>query len=159
LIFTVPSELNPYWRYNKRLFARLLFRAVHDTLVELLGDARYLGAVARMLAALHTWSQQLADHPHVHVLVTAGGLSVAEAWRQPLKSCLIPRRVVMQLNSRLVAYRDGQVSFRYRDNREADAASGRGRSKVMTLAAPDFMRRVLEHVPPPGMHTVWSWGL
>jgi hypothetical protein len=58
-----------------------------------------------------------------------------------------------------VAFRDGQVSFRYRDNREADAASGRGRTKVLPLAAGEFVRRVLEHVPPPRMHTVRSWGL
>ncbi len=228
LIFTVPSELNPYWRYNKRTFARLLFRAVRETLEQLLADERYLGAVAGMLAALHTWGQTLSEHPHIHVVLTAGGLALDGAWRLVRKSCLFPRRVLMQLfrgklrallaeaarrgelqlppgrtlpqfvgllnklgrldwnvkildryehgrgvatylaryvrggpigNSRLVAFCDGQVSFRYRDHREADADSGRGRTKLLAVAAGEFVRRVLEHVPPPGMHTVRSWGL
>jgi len=62
-------------------------------------------------------------------------------------------------NRRLVSFRDGVVRFRYRDNRDSDAESGRGRSKVLPLPAGEFLRRVLEHVPPPRMHTVRSWGL
>jgi hypothetical protein len=95
LVFTVPSELQVYWRYNRALFARLLFSAVHDTLLELLADKKYLGAVPGILAALHTWGQLLQIHPHVHVLVTSGGLPASGGWRRAKKKCLLPRQVLM----------------------------------------------------------------
>jgi hypothetical protein len=53
----------------------LLFQAVRDTLGTLLADPTYLGAQPGILAALHTWSQTLVLHPHVHCLVTGGGLT------------------------------------------------------------------------------------
>jgi hypothetical protein len=70
VIFTVPRELHPLWRYNKRTFGELLFHGGTQALSELLADAKYLGAVAGLLAALHTWGQKLDIHPHLHVLVT-----------------------------------------------------------------------------------------
>ncbi len=72
---TVPHALNPFWQYNKRLFGGLLFDAVRETLMELLADKKYMGAVPGILAALHTWGQLLPVHVHLHVLVTAGGLT------------------------------------------------------------------------------------
>jgi hypothetical protein len=51
----------------------LLFATVWETLGELLGDPKYLGAQPGLIAALHTWSQTLVLHPHLHCLVTGGG--------------------------------------------------------------------------------------
>ena len=95
IVFTTPQELVPLWRYNKALFASTLFAAASQTLAELLSDARYLGAKPGMLAALHTWSQTLAAHVHLHVLVTAGGLTDEGQWRTAKKECLLPRKVLM----------------------------------------------------------------
>lgn len=95
LVFTTPHELLPLWRYNKARFASTLFAAASQTLTELLDDPKYLGARVGLLAALHTWSQTLAAHVHLHVLVTAGGLDRQGDWRQPVKSCLLPRKVLM----------------------------------------------------------------
>jgi hypothetical protein len=94
-IFTTPHELLPLWRYNKSGFADTLFAAASETLTELLADPKYLGARVGLLAALHTWSQTLAGHVHLHVLVTAGGLDDRGLWRTPVKSCLLPRKVLM----------------------------------------------------------------
>lgn len=94
-IFTTPHELLPLWRYNKAAFADTLFHAAAETLTQLLEDPKYLGGRVGLLAALHTWSQTLAGHVHLHVLVTAGGLDDAGTWRQPVKSCLLPRKVLM----------------------------------------------------------------
>lgn len=94
-IFTTPHDLLPLWRYNKRVFADTLFAAASQTLIELLEDDKYLGARVGLLSALHTWSQTLAGHVHLHVLVTAGGLDEAGCWKQPKKSCLLPRKVLM----------------------------------------------------------------
>ncbi len=71
VIFTLPHELNPLWLANVSLMTALLFQAVRDTLCTLLADPKYLGAQPGILAALHTWSQTLVLHPHVHCLVTA----------------------------------------------------------------------------------------
>jgi hypothetical protein len=94
-IFTTPHELLPLWRYNKATFANVLFAAASETLTQLLADPKYLGARVGLLASLHTWSQTLAAHVHLHVLVTAGGLDQTGRWRPVVKSCLLPRKVLM----------------------------------------------------------------
>jgi hypothetical protein len=68
---------------------------VRDTLVELLADPKYLGAQPGMIAALHTWSQTLVLHPHVHCLVTGGGLTADRSWKAVRNGFLLPVRVVM----------------------------------------------------------------
>jgi len=95
VIFTVPHDLNTLWRFNRKRFAGAMFAAATGTLKKLLADPKYMGSEPGMLAALHTWSQTLATHVHLHVLVTAGGLSEDNNWREPIKSCLLPRKVLM----------------------------------------------------------------
>jgi Putative transposase len=80
VIFTLPHDLNPLWLANVSVMSTLLFQAVRDTLVDLLADAKYLGAQPGILAALHPWSQTLVLHPHLHGLVTGGGLTPAGQW-------------------------------------------------------------------------------
>ena len=72
VLFTLPHDLNPLWLANVAGMTTLLFQAVRDTLVTLLAAPKYLGAPPGMLAALHTWSQTLVLHPHVHCLVQPG---------------------------------------------------------------------------------------
>jgi hypothetical protein len=95
LIFTLPHQLNDLWQFNKAEFANTLFAAVSQTLTELLADPKYLGARPGLLAALHTWNQTLQTHVHLHVIVTAGGLTEDQRWLKPTKSCLLPRKVLM----------------------------------------------------------------
>jgi hypothetical protein len=96
-IFTMPHELNDLWLANVEVMSGLLFASVHDTLVELLGDGKYLGAKPGMIATLHTWSQTLILHPHIHCLVSGGGLSETGQWVAVSHGFLLPRRVVMAL--------------------------------------------------------------
>jgi hypothetical protein len=91
VVFTTPHELNPLWQYNQRLYCQLLFRAVADSLAELLADPQFLGARPGILAALHTWNQQLLTHIHIHAIVTAGGLVAQGNWRKATRECLLPR--------------------------------------------------------------------
>jgi Putative transposase/Transposase zinc-binding domain len=95
VIFTLPHELNPLWLANVPVMTTLLFQAVRDTLVTLLADPQYLGAQPGIIAALHTWSQTLVLHPHVHCLVTGGGLTPAGQWVAVRHGFLLPARVVM----------------------------------------------------------------
>ena len=109
LIFTIPHELNALWCYNRAAMAKRLFGAVRETLMELLGDPRYLGAQPAFLAALHTWGRSLSLHPHVHVLAADGGFTADGAWMAPRRSHFLPARVVMLLfrGKLLAALREG----------------------------------------------------
>jgi len=76
VIFTVPDDdLAPLALQNQRLFYTLLFRAAAETLLTIAADPKRLGARIGFLAVLHTWSQQLLPHPHLHCLVPAGGIA------------------------------------------------------------------------------------
>lgn len=95
IVFTVPHQLNEIWKYNKREFANILFTAASQALSQLLADPQFLGGRPGILAALHTWNQKLDAHVHLHVLVTAGGLSDSGQWLSTQKNCLLPRKVLM----------------------------------------------------------------
>ena len=95
VIFTLPHDLNPLWLANVPVMSAVLFQAVRDTLFDLLGDPKYLGAQPGIIAALHTWSQTLVLHPHVHCLVTGGGLTPTGQWVAVHNGFLLPARVVM----------------------------------------------------------------
>jgi hypothetical protein len=97
VIFTLPHDRNPLWLANVPVMSSLLFQAVRDTLVELLAAPKYLGAQPGMIATLHTWSQTLVLHPHVHCLVTGGGLTPDGQWQAVRNGFLLPVRVVMAL--------------------------------------------------------------
>ena len=96
LIFTIDHQLNVLWRLNTALMMNALFATVRDTLGELLGDPRYLGAQPGMVLALHTWGRSLSLHPHIHALVSDGGWD-GERWVAPRRSHFLPARVVMTL--------------------------------------------------------------
>jgi hypothetical protein len=70
---------------------------VRETLTTLLADPQYLGAQPGIIAALHTWSQTLVLHPHLHCLVTGGGLTPAGQWVAVRHGFLLPARVVMAI--------------------------------------------------------------
>jgi hypothetical protein len=91
----LPHALNPRWLANVPVMTTLLLQAVRDTLCPLLADPQYLGAQPGLMAARHTWSQTLVRHPHVHGLVTGGGLTTEGAWKAVRTGFLLPVRVVM----------------------------------------------------------------
>jgi hypothetical protein len=72
---TVPEELRPVLRANQRDGYAALMKAAAEAVIELARDPRYVGGTVGVLAVLHTWTQQLLYHPHVHCLVTGGGIS------------------------------------------------------------------------------------
>jgi hypothetical protein len=75
VIFTLPHELAPLGLQNPRIVYGILFRAAAEALLEMAADPQRLGARIGFLAVLHTWSQRLQAHPHLHCVVPAGGLS------------------------------------------------------------------------------------
>jgi hypothetical protein len=82
--FTLPDALRALARAQPTLVYGVLMRAAAAALLKLTADPRYLGARPGVLAVLHTWTRALLYHPHVHMLVTAGGLRGADqTWVPP----------------------------------------------------------------------------
>jgi len=75
VVFTLPAEVAAVALQNPAVVYGLLFRAAAETLREIAADPHYLGAEIGVLAVLHTWGQNLQHHPHVHCIVTGGGLA------------------------------------------------------------------------------------
>jgi Putative transposase/Transposase zinc-binding domain len=71
---TVPEELRETLRANQKACYPLFMKAAGEAIIELARDRRYVGGTVGVLAVLHTWTQQLLYHPHVHCLVTGGGV-------------------------------------------------------------------------------------
>jgi hypothetical protein len=118
VVFTVPEVLAPLVLQNQRLFYGLLFWAVSHTLLEIAADPRHLGAQIGFLAALHTWSQNLRHHPHVHCVVPAGGIAPdGSRWIHCRQKFFLPVRVLSRLfRGKLLAflrhaYAKGKLQF------------------------------------------------
>lgn len=95
VVFTVPAELHALARYRPVLVFDLLFAASAATLQELARDERHLGAELGITSVLHTWTRELAFHPHVHCIVTGGGLSLdGRRWVRARKDYLFPVHVM-----------------------------------------------------------------
>ena len=227
VVFTIPSELNHLALMNRKVIYDLLFRAVSGTLMELANDQKHLGVTIGAIGILHTWGQNLMDHPHIHAIVTGGGLSSdGSRWMPCRKGFLFPVKVMSALfsgkfldhlkhcfkrgelvfpgnaghlmepvdfetfrrqlyqkkwvvyckppfdgpkgvlqylgrythriaisNNRILAIRDGHVSFLWRDYADGN------RQKTMTLKADEFIRRFLLHVLPERYVRIRHFGL
>src|SRR6266496_2841890 len=87
--FTLPEELRAVARSNQKTIYNLLFRASAQALQQLAQDPHFVGARLGMVGVLHTWTRQLLYHPHVHYIVTGGGLSDDGRWRSSGKDFLV----------------------------------------------------------------------
>jgi hypothetical protein len=95
---TVPEELREALRANQRDGYALLMKAAADAIIELARDPRYVGGAVGVLAVLHTWTQQLLYHPHVHCLVTGGGVSDdGNHWQPARDAFLVPVKALAKL--------------------------------------------------------------
>jgi hypothetical protein len=98
VVFTLPEQLQPLGLKNRRVLYALLFRSATETLLQLAADPRRLGAQIGVTAVLHTWGQNLLFHPHLHCVVTGGGLSIdGQRWVAGREDYLLPVRVLGQL--------------------------------------------------------------
>ena len=222
----VPDEVAVIAFQNKPVVYDILFHAAAETLRRIAADPAHLGAEIGVLAVLHTWSQNLLHHPHLHCLVPGGGISPdGSRWVASRPGFFLPVRVLSRLfrgvflhhlekafaagrlsffssleplreraaflrhlaparsvdwviyakrpfagphqvltyvgrythriaisNSRLIAIDGGQVSFRWKNDRQD------GQHGTMILAADEFIRRFLIHVLPDGFHRIRHFG-
>jgi hypothetical protein len=229
VVFTLPAPIGDIAYHNKAVIYGILFKAAAETLITIAADPKHLGARIGLTAVLHTWGSALTHHPHVHIIVPGGGISLdGERWISCRPGFFLPVRVLSRLfrrlflealaaahqagrlqffgdharlaareaftaylaplrkaewvvyskrpfggpeavlaylsrythrvaiaNSRLIAFDDAGVAFKWKDYR----ANGRERAKVMTLAVDEFIRRFLIHVLPSGFHRIRHYGL
>lgn len=98
VVFTLPAELRFIALRKPAVLYDLLFAAAAHTLLDLGNDPARLGAQLGITAVLHTWTRELKFHPHVHCIVTGGGLSPAQDRWVPARSrYLFPRKVMAKL--------------------------------------------------------------
>ena len=223
VVFTLPHELNSLVLGHQRLLYKLLFEASAQTLRSFAKDEKYLGARPGIIAVLHTWGQQLSYHPHLHCIVSGGGITGEGKWKEatknegrflfPVKAMSVvyrgkfmqglkhlmaeglvtptegvdvkalfnglyskdwvvyakapfggPQAVIEYLgrythkvaisNHRIMSIgeEEDRVSFQYKDYADA------GKQKMMTLAAPEFIRRFSQHILPKGFTKIRMYG-
>jgi hypothetical protein len=86
VVFTLPAALNPVVLGHRPQLLGLLFAASSYTLLKFGRDQRYLGAQQGTISVLHTWGQALSFHPHVHCVVSGGGITKEGGWKEATKS-------------------------------------------------------------------------
>ncbi len=229
VVFTLPAEIADIAFHNKAVVYDLLFRAASETMLTIAADPKHLGARIGITAVLHTWGSALTHHPHVHMIVPGGGITLdGTRWISSRPAFLVPVRVLGKLfrrlfltslmkfhdagrlgffgglapladrrvfmrhllpvrhkrwvvyakppfggpeavlaylsrythrvavsNTRLLAFDEAGVTFRYKDYRRVGAE----RQQVMTLGTDEFIRRFLLHVLPRGFHRIRHYGL
>jgi len=118
VVFTLPHRLVPLLLQNKKILYDLLFRSSAETLLEVAGNPRRLCAEIGFFSVLHTWSQKLTAHPHVHCVVPAGGLSPDHTrWMRSRDNYFLPKEVLQEVfrgkfvNALKEAFRNGQLHF------------------------------------------------
>ena len=97
VVFTLPHVLLPLWSFNRVAMASLLFDCVRDSLLELLADPKRMGVRPGLLMALHTWGRNLSQHPHVHCLLSAGGIDQQGQWKPGCTGFLLPLKPLQLL--------------------------------------------------------------
>lgn len=99
VVFTLPAQLRPIAHLNREIVFALLLRVAADTLLTLGSDPKRLGVQLGITAVLHTWTRDLQFHPHVHCVVTAGGMATQglPRWIHVSGDFLFPVQVISRL--------------------------------------------------------------
>ena len=118
VVFTLPSRLAPLVLQNKKVIYDLLFRSSAETLLEVARNPEHLGAEIGFFSVLHSWSQQLHLHPHVHCVVAAGGLSPDHTrWIHAQENYFLPKKALRKVfrgkfvDALKQAFQNGQLNF------------------------------------------------
>ncbi len=164
LVFTVPESLNTIFYLNQKICYNLIFNIAWSALRDLCNNPQFLGAQTGAIALLHTWSSTLTYHPHIHMLVPAGGLSEdGLEWINAKKTGKSSDKVIEYLacytnkvaitNRRITDIEGGKIKFRYKNPR-TDIYD-----QEMELDAKEFIRRFVQHILPNRFYKVRYFGI
>jgi hypothetical protein len=118
IVFSLPAQIADIAYQNKAVIYDILFKTSAETLMIIAADPKHLSARIGFLSVLHTWGSALTHHPHVHMIVPGGGISLdGERWIACRPGFFLPVRVLSRLFRRLVlekldaAHCAGQLQF------------------------------------------------
>ena len=118
VVFTLPAAIADIAYQNKAVIYGLLFKASAETLTTIAADPRHLGARIGITSVLHSWGSAMTHHPHVHMIVPGGGISLdGKSWVACRRGFFLPVRVLSRLFRRLflamllAAYEAGRLQF------------------------------------------------
>ena len=118
VVFTLPAAIGDIAYQNKAVIYDLLFKASAETMLTIAADPKHLGARIAITAVLHTWGSAMTHHPHVHMIVPGGGISLDRSrWIAKRPDFFLPVRVLSKLFRRLMieklvaAHAAGQLTF------------------------------------------------
>jgi hypothetical protein len=118
VVFTLPAQIGNIAYYNKAVIYDLLFKASAETLTMIAADRKHLGARVGITSVLHTWGSAMTHHPHVHMIVPGGGISLdGKSWISCRPGFFLPVRVLSRLFRRLflekllAAHKAGHLKF------------------------------------------------
>jgi Putative transposase/Transposase zinc-binding domain len=130
VVFTLPVAIGDIAYQNKAAIYDLLFKASAETLITIAADPKHLGARIGVTCVLHTWGSALTHHPHVHMIVPGGGVSLdGQSWVSCKPGFFLPVRVLSRLFRRLfleklvAAHACGRLQFFGPRARLADPAA------------------------------------
>jgi putative transposase/transposase-like zinc-binding protein len=102
VVFTLPAPISDITYQNKAVIYHILFKATAETLLTIAADPKHLGARIGLTSVLHTWGSALTHHPHVHIIVPSGGVSLdGTRWVSCRPGFFLPVRVLSRLFRRL----------------------------------------------------------
>jgi hypothetical protein len=118
VVFTLPAAIADIAYQNKAVIYDLLFKVSAETLITIAADPKHLGARVGITSVLHTWGSAMTHHPHVHMIVPGGGISLdGERWVACRPGFFLPVRVLSRLFRRLflekliAAHEAGRLKF------------------------------------------------
>jgi hypothetical protein len=118
VVFTVPAAIADIAYQNKAVIYNLLFKASAETVLTIAADRKHLGARIGLTSVLHTWGSATTHHPHIHMIVPGGGISIdGNRWLSCKPGFFLPVRVLSRLFRRLFldklaqAHQAGQLTF------------------------------------------------
>jgi len=130
VVFTLPGAIADIAYQNKRVIYDLLFKASSETMLTIAADPKHLGARIGITSVLHTWGSAMTFHPHVHMIVPGGGISLDnQRWVSCRPGFFLPVRVLSRLFRRLflemlvAAHEAGRLTFFGRHQAMADKAA------------------------------------
>ncbi|MCS0463759.1 IS91 family transposase, partial [Rhizobium favelukesii] len=150
VVFTLPAEIAAIAFYNKALVYDLLFKAASETMLTIAADPKHLGARIGMTAVLHTWGSAMTHHPHVHMIVPSGGISLdGSRWISSRPAFLLPVRVLGKLFRRLFLTRLLQLHDAGRLAFFGSAAHLTDRRAFVRYLSPVRKKRWVVYAKPP----------
>jgi hypothetical protein len=150
VVFTVPAEVADIAFHNKAVIYDLLFRAASETMLTIAADRRHLGARIGITAVLHTWGSAMTHHPHIHMVVPGGGVSLdGERWISSRTAFLLPVRVLSKLFRRLFLTRLHELHAAARLHFFGDHVELNERRAFLRYLAPLRKKKWVVYAKPP----------